>query len=109
MRSWETSRTEEMLQQIEAHDLPVIFTTNLMENIDKAAMRRFTYKTKFDYLTKEQVKLAWKDYFPKAKLPDEIYLSRLCPGDFATVKKKAEFEDYTTDTALIYKKLEEEM
>lgn len=107
--SWETSRTEEMLQQIEAHTLPVIFTTNLMENIDKAAMRRFTYKTKFDYLTKEQVKMAWKDYFPKAELPNEIHLSRLCPGDFATVKKKAEFEDYITNTSLIYSKLEEEM
>lgn len=107
--SWETSRTEEMLQQIEAHNLPVIFTTNLMENIDKAAMRRFTYKTKFDYLTNKQVEIAWKDYFPKAKLPSEMHLSRLCPGDFATVKKKAEFEDYLTDTSLLYKKLEEEM
>ena len=107
--SWETSRTEEMLQQIEAHDLPVIFTTNLIENIDKAAMRRFTYKTKFDYLTNEQVKVAWKDYFPKAKLPDKLYLSKLCPGDFATVRKKAEFEGYIDNTDLLYKKLEEEM
>ena len=107
--TWETSRTEEMLQQIEAHGLPVIFTTNLMSNIDKAAMRRFTYKTKFDYLTSNQVKIAWKDYFPKAKLPTEIHLSRICPGDFATVRKKAEFEDYLTDTSLLYSKLEEEM
>ena len=55
-------------------------------------MRRFTYKTKFDYLTKDQVKIAWKDYFPKAKLPNEIHLSKLCPGDFATVYKKEEFD-----------------
>ena len=109
MRSWETSRTEEMLQQLEAHPYPVVFTTNLIENIDKAAMRRFTYKTKFDYLTIDQVKKAWKDYFPNAKLPKEVHLSRLCPGDFATVYKKAEFENYLTDTVLLYKKLEEEM
>jgi SpoVK/Ycf46/Vps4 family AAA+-type ATPase len=109
MRSWETSRTEEMLQQLEAHPYPVVFTTNLMENIDKAAIRRFTYKIKFDYLTLNQVIIAWKDYFPNAKLPKEIHLSRLCPGDFATVYKKAEFENYLTDTALLYKKLEEEM
>ena len=51
--------------------------------------------------------MAWKDYFPKAELPNEIHLSRLCPGDFATVKKKAEFEDYITHTSLIYSKLEE--
>ena len=106
--SWETSRTEEMLQQIEGHKYPVVFTTNLIENIDKAAMRRFTYKTKFDYLTTDQVKIAWKDYFPKAKLPTEIHLSRLCPGDFATVYKKAEFENYLTDSNKIYQKLEEE-
>ena len=108
LRSWETSRTEEMLQQIENHPYPVIFTTNLMNNIDKAAMRRFTYKTKFDYLTNDQVKVAWKDFFPKAKLPTEIHLSKLCPGDFATVYKKAEFEGYLTDTSMIYKKLQEE-
>ena len=105
-RTWETSRTEEMLQQIENHIYPVIFTTNLMENIDKAAMRRFTYKTKFDYLTREQFDIAWKDFFPKAELPKEVHLSKLCPGDFATVYKRAEFEDYLTDTNKIYRNLE---
>lgn len=105
-QTWETSRTEEMLQQIENHIYPVIFTTNLMENIDKAAMRRFTYKTKFDYLTREQFDIAWKDFFPKAELPKEVHLSKLCPGDFATVYKRAEFEDYLTDTNKIYRNLE---
>lgn len=107
-KSWETSRTEEMLQQIEVHPYPVIFTTNLMQNIDKAAMRRFTYKTEFKYLTSEQVKIAWKDYFPEAKLPENIHLSKLCPGDFATVYKKAQFEDFLTNSDILYKKLEEE-
>lgn len=109
VRSWETSRSEEMLQQIEMHEYPVIFTTNLIKNVDKAAMRRFTYKTEFNYLTKDQVKLAWKIYFPEAKLPKDIYLSKLCPGDFSTVKKRAEFEDYLTNTDMIYKSLENEI
>ena len=109
MHSWETSRSEEMLQQIEMHEYPVIFTTNLIKNVDKAAMRRFTYKTEFNYLTKDQVKLAWKIYFPEAKLPKDIYLSKLCPGDFSTVKKRAEFEDYLTDTDKLYQSLENEI
>ena len=109
IRSWETSRSEEMLQQIEMHEYPVIFTTNLIKNVDKAAMRRFTYKTEFNYLTKDQVKLAWKIYFPEAKLPKDIYLSKLCPGDFSTVKKRAEFEDYLTDTKMLYQSLENEI
>lgn len=109
MRSWETSRSEEMLQQIEMHEYPVIFTTNLINNVDKAAMRRFTYKTEFKYLTDNQVKLAWKIYFPEAKLPKDIYLSKLCPGDFSTVKKRAEFEDYLTNTQKLYENLENEM
>lgn len=109
IRSWETSRSEEMLQQIEMHEYPVVFTTNLIKNVDKAAMRRFTYKTEFKYLTKEQVKLAWKIYFPEAKLPKNIYLSRLCPGDFSTVKKRAEFEDYLTNTNMLYQNLENEI
>lgn len=109
VRSWETSRSEEMLQQIEIHEYPVIFTTNLINNVDKAAMRRFTYKTEFKYLTKDQIKLAWKIYFPDAKLPEDIYLSKLCPGDFSTVKKRAEFEDYLTDSIKLYESLENEI
>lgn len=109
MRSWETSRTEEMLQQIEAHPYPVIITTNLIENVDKAAMRRFTYKTKFNYLTDEQIKIAWLDFFPEAPLPNNLHLSRLCPGDFNTVRKKAEFEGYMKNTSKLYEKLQEEM
>lgn len=108
-RSWETSRTEEMLQQIEMHEYPVVFTTNLMENIDKAAMRRFTYKTEFKYLTNNQLKIAWRDYFPNAELPKDLRGSKLCPGDFATVLKRAEFGNYTDDTERLYQELLNEM
>ena len=38
---------------------------------DKGA---FTYKTEFNYLTKDQVKLAWKIYFPEAKLPKAYFI-----------------------------------
>lgn len=109
LRTWETSRTEEMLQQIETYEYPVIFTTNLMQNIDKAAMRRFTYKTEFKYLTSKQVELAWNIYFPKAELPKDLHLSKLCPGDFATVLKRAEFGNYTDNTTRLYNELYEEM
>ena len=107
--SWENSRTEEMLQQIEAHEYPIVFTSNLMSNIDRAAMRRFTYKIEFKYMTKDQIKYAWEDYFPDAPLPDNITYMELTPGDFYTVYKRAKIEGFMSDTNRIWNELTEEV
>jgi transitional endoplasmic reticulum ATPase len=39
-----------MLVQMENFDGVFISTTNLMDNLDKASIRRFNLKLKFDYL-----------------------------------------------------------
>lgn len=109
-RSWETSRTEELLQQLEMAEYPVVITTNLIDHIDKAAMRRFTYKMEFKALTKEQVMIAWSDYFPNAKLPKGVDVNiGLCPGDFSTVRKRAEFEGYMREGERIWSELVSEV
>ena len=89
VRSWEISQVAEMLTWMEAHPLPFVCTTNLMDRLDAASLRRFTFKVKFDYLTAEQVALAFESFFGRPVPAAARALANLTPGDFATVKKKA--------------------
>jgi transitional endoplasmic reticulum ATPase len=87
-RSWEISQVNEMLSQMENHTQPFIITTNLMENLDAASLRRFTFKMKFDFMRPDQSVQLFEKYF---KLPAPARIQRfdnLAPGDFATVTKK---------------------
>jgi transitional endoplasmic reticulum ATPase len=87
-RQHEISQVNEMLTWMEDHPLPFVCTTNLMDKIDKAALRRFTFKIKFQALDARRRKLAFHRFFG-FDLPDRIILpDGLTPGDFAAVRKK---------------------
>ena len=49
-RSWEVTQVNELLTQMEAFDGIFICTTNLMESLDAASLRRFPWKILFDWL-----------------------------------------------------------
>ncbi len=85
--------------------IPFVATTNLMDTLDQASLRRFTFKVSFSYMNKEQVKQAFKHFF---NLKSDFYIKGLCCGDFATVKKKTEFLNIV-DSATITKMLREEV
>jgi len=57
-----------------------------MEYLDKAALRRFTFKIRYDYLTREQAGLAFRHFFGQNF---EVKLEALTPGDFAVAARKA--------------------
>jgi tRNA A37 threonylcarbamoyladenosine biosynthesis protein TsaE len=87
-RSWEVSMVNEFLVQLETHPLPFACTTNHLDRIDPAALRRFTFKIRFDYMTAPQARAAYRQFFdvdPPARLDS---LQHLTPGDFAVVAKK---------------------
>jgi DNA replication protein DnaC len=88
-RSWEVTQVNEMLTQMESHPLPFVCTTNLMDGLDQASLRRFTFKVKYDFLTRKQTEFAFQHFFgiePTVSLAD---LTCLAPGDFAVVARKA--------------------
>jgi transitional endoplasmic reticulum ATPase len=87
-KAWEISQTNEMLSQMENLRAPFIVTTNLMSEIDTAALRRFTFKVSFDFLTRAQIPLIFKKYFKKAAPKDLLDIVNLTAGDFANVKNK---------------------
>lgn len=84
--SWEVTQVNEMLTWMESHPLPFLCTTNLMERLDEASLRRFTLKLRFEPLTDKQAALAFERFF-QATAPRRLP-EGLAPGDFATVLRK---------------------
>ena len=100
--SWEVSSVNEMLTQMESAEYPFVCTTNLMDNIDKAALRRFSFKVKYDFLKPDQVITAFKDFFKQDVSKEEIVdLVNLAPGDFVVVKNQADLLDITDKSELL--------
>ena len=89
-RSWEVTRVNELLTQMEHYKFPFVCTTNLMKDLDKASLRRFIFKVKYDYMTLEQVVEAFSYFFHhKVDIEDIKELKALAPGDFISVRNKA--------------------
>ncbi len=108
-RSWEVSQVNEMLTWMECHPYPFICTTNLMTKLDKASLRRFTFKVKYDYMTNEQVVIACKHFLGlQATLEDVQILNYLAPGDFMVVKNKVDILGITDKSEMIKMLLEEQ-
>lgn len=94
-RPWEVSQVSEFLTQLERFDGLFIASTNLVDNLDPAALRRFDYKIRMDYLRPEQVMVFLErslDAFgiePAHVAAGEHLRSRkLTPGDFAVVARR---------------------
>ena len=74
---------------MESHEYPFVCTTNLLDSLDEASLRRFTFKIRFDFMTNEQVNHAIEHFF---RIQDaNVNIKGLTAGDFATVKKKIDF------------------
>jgi SpoVK/Ycf46/Vps4 family AAA+-type ATPase len=97
-RHYEVTEVNEMLQGMERFGGVFICTTNLFEDLDEAALRRFTFKLRFHVLTREQRE---RMFVAEAlggeaqRLNDEqrvrlAALDQLAAGDFAAVKRQVQ-------------------
>ncbi len=97
-RNYEVSEVNEMLQGMERYAGIFICTTNLFQELDEAALRRFTFKIQFRPLTGEQRE---RMFVAEAlggdaqRLTDEQrkrlrVMELLAPGDFAAVKRQVD-------------------
>ena len=106
-RSWEISQVNEMLSQMENHPEPFIITTNLMDSLDPASLRRFTFKMKFDYLKPRQAKRLFEAYY-RVPAPPRIEKNHLLtPGDISCVQRQVKILG-VHDGEEIYKMIEHE-
>ncbi len=95
-RNWEVSGVAEMLTQMEGFDGVFIASTNLMEQMDAASLRRFDAKILFDYLKPLQALGFFRRACEKLGLVLEpvaeqriLALDLLTPGDFAAVLRQS--------------------
>jgi SpoVK/Ycf46/Vps4 family AAA+-type ATPase len=95
-QSWQVTQVNEMLTQMESFDGIFIASTNLMDQLDAAALRRFDLKVRFDYLRPEQAWIMFQDAARRLGIESDVAmkgclssLSILTPGDFATVLRQA--------------------
>ena len=107
-RTWEVTPVNEMLTWMETHPLPFACTTNLMERLDTAALRRFIFKVGFEYMTAEQVALCFRHFFHAVPPTGVLALDRLTPADFATVRNRAEIIGQSEDPEAIFSLLRQE-
>ena len=97
-RTYEVTEVNEMLQGMERYNGIFICTTNLLDSLDQAALRRFTFKIKFMPLLaaqREAMFVVEALQGDGAALTPELRarlhkLSQICPGDFASVKRQTD-------------------
>ncbi len=87
--SWELTSVDEMLSWLEGHPQPFAATTNLSSWLDPATQRRFTWWVTLDYLTREQVAMAFHGFFGMEAPATVRELTNLTPGDFQVVSRRA--------------------
>ncbi|MGB4857863.1 MAG: ATP-binding protein [Dokdonella sp.] len=98
IRSWEVTQVNELLTQMEAFDGIFVASTNLIDTLDDASLRRFDFKIRFDALTREQRRaMLWhicesNNDLPLAELAVIVArldaLDNLTPGDFSNVLRQ---------------------
>jgi SpoVK/Ycf46/Vps4 family AAA+-type ATPase len=105
-RNYEVSEVNEMLAGMERFAGLFICTTNLFDDLDEAALRRFAFKIRFKALKPEQRVAMFEREAGVA--PDDEQRSRLTAmdclshGDFAAVRNQVEIlgEAFTPDEFL---------
>lgn len=99
-RSWELTQVNELLTQMENFGGVFVCATNFMEHLDAAAMRRFAFKIKFEFLTSEQALNLFQETLSRlgggfsdamniCKLRSNLdKMGNLTPGDFTAVAER---------------------
>lgn len=119
-RSWEVSQVNEMLTQMENFEGIFIATTNFMDTLDRASIRRFDMKVEFKPLDCARLKQAFSLYAKHLGISDYAVflestsakralekLENICFGDFALIARGAAFAPLESAQELL-EKLQEE-
>ncbi|WP_178863504.1 AAA family ATPase [Thiomicrorhabdus cannonii] len=117
VRSWEVTQVNELLTQMESFEGVFIASTNLMKNIDQAALRRFDFKLEFKPLKTEQAWSMIEEIFRQYEIHqydrDSIWetlksMKVLTPGDFSAVMRKLSIGGILPEPGTLLSALEQE-
>jgi hypothetical protein len=104
-RSWELSQINEMLTWMSEHAYPFACTTNLVERLDEASLRRFLIKIRLGWLRPSQARVAFHTFFGLVAPPGLDALTTLAPADFALVRRLTRVSGASADAATILRLL----
>ncbi len=108
--SWEVTAVNEFLVQLERYEGVVLASTNRLDNLDAAALRRFEMKLEFGYLRAEQIQqlvdeccfeLGLIEKNPLQIESGVTNLQMLTPGDFAAVRRRSRLSPLRTCDELL--------
>lgn len=107
--SWEVTQINEMLTQIESFPGVLIASTNFLDHLDAASLRRFDLKLRFDYLQPMQARKLLASWCLNLALPHPTAedfskvesLAVATPGDFAAVVRQHRFQPFTAARGLV--------
>nr|WP_217346318.1 ATP-binding protein [Noviherbaspirillum sp. L7-7A]MBV0880725.1 ATP-binding protein [Noviherbaspirillum sp. L7-7A] len=108
-QSWEATMVNEMLTQLESFSGVFVASTNLMDGLDPAALRRFDLKIAFDFLLPNQAATLLESYCKAlsltapelTELEQVRHLRSATPGDFATVARRHRFAPIVSPAELV--------
>lgn len=115
--SWEVTQVNELLTQMEAFEGIFICTTNLMNRLDQASLRRFGFKVRFDPLKPDQRIAMFRQELTKYNgdisacsewEPHVSKLETLTPGDFAVAARQIELWNKAVTPGMLYEILKKE-
>ena len=95
-RSWEVSQVNTLLTEMENFNGIFAVSTNLIQKLDPAALRRFTFRIHFDFLDNTGKETFYKTYFAPLNAPEltdadkaELHaIERLTPSDYRNVRQQ---------------------
>ena len=116
-RTWEVSMVNQFLTSLEDFDGICVVSTNAMGSLDQAAMRRFDFKLKFEYLNETKVMMLFNQMLEAHEIDGDVNavharlgaLTNLTPGDFAAIARKNRVLKSLTNPQSLVKALEEEV
>lgn len=91
-KNYQKTFTNQLLTELDNFKGIFLCTSNFMDGLDSAVLRRLFLKIKFDFLTEEQQQTAFELYFPKLKRSKLGQFPYLTPGDFRAVREAAQFD-----------------
>jgi SpoVK/Ycf46/Vps4 family AAA+-type ATPase len=118
--SWEITRVNELLTQMETYPGILLCATNFVETLDGAALRRFGLKVRFDYLRPEQRVALFDRLIEETNGEPVCELDRarcrqklaslhvLTPGDFAAAESRFDLVGEPMTPAALLAALEDE-
>ena len=99
--TWEVSQVNTLLNEMENFSGIFALSTNLIQRLDPAALRRFTFRVHFDFLDDSGKAVFYQTYFGHFNLPEMTAAERnqlcavknLTPSDFRNVRQQCFYLD----------------